>query len=137
MNKRIAIAGASGVLGQELLSLFAQSGYYTRSIIRDENKCYLVDSLSQDVWVGDASRPEELAGCFVGIDTVISTVGKSISLFNREAQTFAEIDFRLTSTCCGRHSEAGLGILPTCLFLPVKLHHNYGRVGCKKNLAKH
>ena len=108
MNKRIAIVGASGVLGQELLSLSSQFSYAIRSIIRNEDKKHLVEPLSQDVWIGDANHPEELTGCFEGIDTVISTVGKSISLFVREPQTFAEIDYQANLNLLQEAQRAGV-----------------------------
>jgi len=108
MNKRIAIAGASGVLGQELLSLSAQFSYPIRSIIRNEDKKHLVEPFSHDVWIGDASRPEELAGCLTGIDTVISTIGKNISLFVREPQSFADIDYQANLNLLREAQKAGV-----------------------------
>ncbi|MEO0332124.1 MAG: NAD(P)H-binding protein, partial [Bacteroidota bacterium] len=94
MNKQIAIAGALGVLGQEILPLLAKEGYYIRSIIRRKDKHNQVSSFSNDVWITDARRPEKLVGCFDGIDIVISTVGKSISIFTPEPDTFFEIDYQ-------------------------------------------
>lgn len=92
--KRIAVAGASGVLGKELIQLLSEQSYWVRSIIRNPEKREEVSPYSQEVWVADATQPDQLTGCLEGIDIVISTIGKSVSLFTSEAPTFYDLDFQ-------------------------------------------
>ncbi|MEQ9442453.1 MAG: SDR family oxidoreductase [Cyclobacteriaceae bacterium] len=93
MSKRIAVAGASGVLGQEIIQLLSAQSYQVRSIIRDPTRRALVSPYSEEVWVGDATRPEQLAGCCEGVDILLTTIGKSLSLFTAEKHSFYEIDY--------------------------------------------
>lgn len=106
--KQIAVVGASGVLGQELIRQLSSQSYEVRSIIRDVNKLSAVAPYSKNIWMGDARYPEELAGCFRGIDTVITTLGKSISIFTHEPDGFYEIDYRANINLLCEAQRAGV-----------------------------
>nr|WKN35117.1 NAD(P)H-binding protein [Tunicatimonas sp. TK19036] len=93
MSKCVAVAGASGVLGMELIQLLSQQSYRVRSIIRDPQKRDRVEPYSDEVRVADASHPDQLRGCLDGVDIVITVIGKSVSLFTSEAPSFYDIDF--------------------------------------------
>ncbi|WKN30041.1 NAD(P)H-binding protein [Porifericola rhodea] len=93
--KKILIAGASGVLGREVLSQIHQSGqYWVRAHIRDETKREEILPYCDEIVLADARYPEQLSGICDDIDIVFSTIGMSISMFAVEPGNFVDVDFK-------------------------------------------
>jgi uncharacterized protein YbjT (DUF2867 family) len=108
MTQRIAVAGASGILGQELIRLLHQQNYWVRSILRDSDKRARVEPYSNEVWLADVCHPEEITGCFRDIDIVITTVGKSVSIFTHESADFWNIDYQANVNLLREAQRAGV-----------------------------
>jgi uncharacterized protein YbjT (DUF2867 family) len=77
---RILVAGATGVLGQHVLPALKARGHYIRALVRSEAKGGALGGLADEIFVGDALDRRSLDGSMRGIDTVISSVGASVSL---------------------------------------------------------
>lgn len=94
------MAGATGYLGKFAVRAFKQRGYRVRVLTRSRERLYepgpftapaLTDDDMDDVFVGEVSRPETLAGLMDGIDIVFSSVGISRQ---RDGLTFEQVDYQ-------------------------------------------
>lgn len=83
MQKNVLVAGASGYLGRYVALEFKKRGYRVRAFVRDPEKLKrpgpalepAIFDLVDEVFTGDATRPETLAGLCDGIDIVFSSMG--------------------------------------------------------------
>lgn len=93
-NKKTLVAGATGSLGLEILKLLTQNGTPVRALIRSRDEEEKVKPYTDDIWIGDASKGEaEIQNLTEGISTIISALGKSVSLFSPSEDSFYETDF--------------------------------------------
>lgn len=93
-NNRTLVAGATGSLGLEILKLLTQDGIPVRALIRSREEEHKVSPYTEDVWIGDASKGEmEIKNLTEGVSTVISALGKSVSLFSPSDDSFFESDY--------------------------------------------
>ncbi len=98
--KRVLIAGATGYLGKFAVQAFKQQGYYVRVLTRSRERLFkpgpftapaLTKEDAADVFVGEISKPETLAGMLDDIDLVFSSVGISRQ---RDGLTFEQVDYQ-------------------------------------------
>jgi uncharacterized protein YbjT (DUF2867 family) len=98
--KRVLVAGATGYLGKFLVKAFKEQGYYVRVLTRNEERLHeagpftapaLTKSDYDDVFVGEVTKPETLAGIMDGIDLVVSSIGISRQ---RDGLTFEQVDYQ-------------------------------------------
>lgn len=98
--KRVLVAGATGYLGKFAVQAFKQQGYYVRVLTRSEERLlkpgpFTAPALTKDdmddVFVGEITKPETLAGMLDGIDLVFSCVGISRQ---RDGLTFKQVDYQ-------------------------------------------
>jgi len=98
--KRVLIAGATGYLGKYAVKAFKERGYWVRVLSRSKEKLFepgpfTAPALSaddmDDVFIGEITRPDTLAGVMDGIDTVYSSVGISRQ---RDGLTFEQVDYQ-------------------------------------------
>ncbi len=107
--KKILVAGASGVLGLEVLKLLHhQPDYWVRGQIRDEEKRAEVQPYCDEVVLADVTQAEQLSGLCDNIDIVFSTIGMSISLFTVEPGNFIEVDFKGNLNLLEEAQKAGV-----------------------------
>lgn len=93
-EKKTLVAGATGSLGLEILKLLTQNGTPVRALIRSQDEEYKVKPYTEDIYVGDASKGEdEIKNLTEGVSTVISALGKSVSLFSPSDDSFFETDY--------------------------------------------
>ncbi|MFP4097075.1 MAG: NAD(P)H-binding protein [Cyclobacteriaceae bacterium] len=92
--KKVLVAGASGVLGREILRQLKKLSFTVRGQIYSADKKAEIARLCDEVVVADLTRPQDLRGICEGVDIVLSTVGKSVSLFTNSPLTFMDLDFR-------------------------------------------
>ncbi|MGB7784714.1 MAG: NAD(P)H-binding protein [Salinimicrobium sp.] len=94
MKEKVLLAGASGALGTEVLKLLVQQGIEVRALVNSEESEEKVRQYSNDVWKVDASKEASaLNDITKDITTVVSALGKSVSLFTNRGKTFLEDDF--------------------------------------------
>ena len=98
--KRVLIAGATGYLGKYAVRAFKQQGCYVRVLTRSEQRLFEPGPFSapalgrddvDDIFVGEITKPETLAGMLDGIDLVFSCVGISRQ---RDGLTFEQVDYQ-------------------------------------------
>jgi len=98
MEKKILLAGASGALGLEVLKLLHQQGKEVRALVHSEDGAEEVSPYTKDIWKADASEGNEVVRDITkDVSIVISTLGKSVSLFTNRGKSFVENDFYANS----------------------------------------
>jgi len=109
---RVVVAGATGYLGKYVVRAFKQRGYWVRALTRSAERLAepgpftapaLADDEVDDIFIGEATRPETLAGLVDdSIDIVFSSIGISRQ---RDGLTFEEVDHQanknLIDQCAG------------------------------------
>jgi uncharacterized protein YbjT (DUF2867 family) len=80
---KILVAGATGYLGKYVAREFKQQGYWVRALARNPDKLSIegpflepaIADVLDDVFVGEATKPETLQRLCDGIDIVFSSIG--------------------------------------------------------------
>jgi len=110
----VLIAGATGYLGKYAVRAFKARGYYVRVLTRSENRLFEPGPFSapalaredvDEVFVGEVTQPETLAGLMDGVDLVFSSIGISRQ---RDGLTFEQVDYQCNKNLIDLASEAGV-----------------------------
>ncbi len=114
-GKRVLVAGATGYLGKYAVQQFKRRGYWVRALTRSEKRLRspgpftapaIASEDCDEVFVGEVTKPETLAGVMDGIDIVFSSVGISRQ---RDGLTFEQVDYQanrnLIDLCAGGSVE--------------------------------
>jgi uncharacterized protein YbjT (DUF2867 family) len=110
--RRAVVAGATGYLGKFVTREFKRRGFWVRALARSLDRLekpgpFTAPAIARDevddVFVGEATRPETLAGLTDdGIDLVFSSIGISRQ---RDGLTFEQVDYQanrnLLDLCAG------------------------------------
>lgn len=75
MAEIFLVAGATGGVGQQLVSKLLRRGEHVRTLVRDANRARAVLGENLEHMVGDATQPETLPRIFEGVQTVLCTIG--------------------------------------------------------------
>ena len=95
MKKKLLILGASGALGQYILKESQQRDLHIRALIRSKEGYDKIKSYTEDIWWADAEEnTDKIRGITKDIDYVISAMGKSVSLFSPDSDSFYEEDYK-------------------------------------------
>jgi uncharacterized protein YbjT (DUF2867 family) len=98
--KSVLVAGATGYLGKFVVKAFKEQGYFVRVLTRNEARLneagpFTAPALTKndydEVFVGEVTKPETLAGIMDGIDLVVSSIGISRQ---RDRLTFEQVDYQ-------------------------------------------
>lgn len=93
-SELILVAGATGSLGLEIVKLLKDKNKKVRALVKSSDEKPKVTPYTDDVFIGDASKGQEvITGLTQGITTVISALGKSVSLFSPSEDSFFESDY--------------------------------------------
>ncbi len=110
----VLIAGATGYLGKFVVKAFKEQGYYVRVLTRNEGRLHetgpftapaLTKNDYDDVFMGEITKPETLAGSMDGIDLVFSCVGISRQ---RDGLTFEQVDYQCNKNLIDLADAAGV-----------------------------
>lgn len=94
MEEKVLVAGASGALGLEISKLLRERNIDFRALVHSSEGAEKLEPFTSDIWRADASKgSSEIRNITEGIHTVISAMGKSVSLFTDRGNTFIENDF--------------------------------------------
>jgi uncharacterized protein YbjT (DUF2867 family) len=94
LMESILVIGASGSLGFEVIKQLKEKGYKTRALAIDENDAEMLKGIADDIFIGNAQKPETLKGICTGMKIIFSAMGKSVSLFTNDDSTFMDIDYQ-------------------------------------------
>jgi uncharacterized protein YbjT (DUF2867 family) len=92
---KVLVAGASGVLGKEILEELKEGNIKAEALVRDVEKLGEHHSFADKIHVADVRDVEKLKGVCDSVDTVISTVGASLQLgLTKDKSTFFDTDHK-------------------------------------------
>ncbi|CAM4159473.1 SDR family oxidoreductase [Gillisia limnaea] len=98
-QEKILVIGASGALGLEIVKLLKQLEVPLRVLTNSSEGVSKLAPYSNDIWKVDAStKSPEIKNITKGVSTVISSLGKSISLFSPSVDSFYETDYAANKT---------------------------------------
>ena len=91
---RVLVAGASGHLGGHILSACQERGYWTRALVRTEEKAASLRQCADDAFVGQATQVETLSGLYEGIEVVVSCLGASVAAASGpDKRSYHDVDY--------------------------------------------
>lgn len=94
MNGKVLVAGASGALGLEITKILSDRGLDIRALVHSSSGASKVSPYTKDICKADASEgTSSIEGITKDVSTVISALGKSVSLFSGNDNSFIENDF--------------------------------------------
>ena len=96
------------MLGTEILKILHQTDYRVRTLVRHPEQQATVLPFCDEVFVGDATDPESLRGACQGTDIVLTTIGKSVSLFTNSTASFHDIDYQANLNLLHEAQAAGV-----------------------------
>lgn len=98
MEERVLVAGASGALGLEVLKLLKMQELRLRGLVFSGNGAEKISPFTDDICKADASKGNvQIKDVTKDVSTVVSTMGKSVSLFTDRGNSFLENDFYANS----------------------------------------
>jgi len=99
MMKKVLVAGATDYLGKFVLQEFKRQGYWVRALTRNEKKLAEIGPFGEpavtdcidEVFTGEVTRPDTLAGLCTDIDIVFSSIGLTRQ---KDGLTFQDVDYQ-------------------------------------------
>ncbi|MCP5118557.1 MAG: NAD(P)H-binding protein, partial [bacterium] len=81
--RKVLVAGSTGYLGKHVVAELAERGHWVRALARNPDKLSeegqflepAVRDRVDDLFIGEATRPETLSGLCEGVDAAISSLG--------------------------------------------------------------
>jgi uncharacterized protein YbjT (DUF2867 family) len=104
----VLLAGASGLVGFEVLQLLHGRGDDVRTVSRDTKRAERLKPFSKDVRIADAALPGALVGMCDGIEVVISALGAPVAQQAKEKRSFTEVDVAANLALIGEAKRAGV-----------------------------
>ena len=89
--KKVLVAGATGYLGQFVVMALTARGYWVRALGRSTAKLAPVEEHADELFIGEVTGPDSLAGLCDGIDIVFSSVGITRQ---KDGLTYNDIDYQ-------------------------------------------
>jgi uncharacterized protein YbjT (DUF2867 family) len=113
MAKTVLVAGSTGYLGKFAVRAFKQRGYRVRALTRSEERLgkpgpFTAPAVAEwvdEVFVGEITKVETLAGLMDGVDVVFSSVGISRQ---RDGLTFEQVDHQANRLLVDLAKQAGV-----------------------------
>jgi len=105
---KILVAGASGLLGGEVVRLLKERGHYVRALSRDPGRAAKLKAMADDVRLGDATLPGTFDGVCAGIECVVSALGAPVSPSAKGTRSVADVDLAANLALLAEAKRAGV-----------------------------
>ncbi|MGD8472747.1 MAG: SDR family oxidoreductase [Anaerolineae bacterium] len=110
---KVLVAGSTGYLGRFVVREFKRRGYWVRALARNPDRFaepgpFLAPAVRDqidDLFVGQVTQPETLAGLCEGIDVVFSSVGLTRQ---KDGLTFQDVDYQGNKNILDRALQASV-----------------------------
>lgn len=89
---KILVAGATGVVGREVVRLLKERAHFVRTVSQDPARAESLRQVADDVRVLDATLAHRVDRVCEGMDVVVSTLGAPVSPDRKGTRSFAEVD---------------------------------------------
>ncbi|GHA29282.1 3-beta hydroxysteroid dehydrogenase [Salinimicrobium marinum] len=94
MEEKVLVAGASGALGLEISKILKSRNIPIRALVHSSDGASKVSPYTSDIYRADASEgSSEIKDITQNVTTIVSAMGKSVSLFSGNENSFMENDF--------------------------------------------
>jgi uncharacterized protein YbjT (DUF2867 family) len=129
MNK-VLVFGSTGNLGRSISKELKDRGFDLTVVARNKNKAPQLSSITSNCIQADITDPGSLAGICKGFDTVISSLGKSVSLNDKSKPGFTAIDLDANSAILEEAIKSGVKkfVYVSAFHAEQYLHLTYFRV---------
>ena len=88
----VLVAGATGMLGLEVVRLLSERGHRVRTLSRDPARAQALHGIADEVVLGDATEPASLTRAFAGVDAVVSCLGAPMTVVPTGRSSFFQVD---------------------------------------------
>ena len=88
----VLVAGATGMLGREVVALLVADGYRVKTLSRDPVRAQELAGIADEVVLGDATDPATLVGAMDGVDSVVSCLGAPMAFVASDRRSFRKVD---------------------------------------------
>lgn len=105
---RVLLFGGTGHLGSQIARELKEQGYYMAAVVRSEEKIRQIEKLADKCIIADVTKPGMLAGICNDFDIVVSSLGKSVSLFDRGRAGFEEVDLIANAAILDESIKSGV-----------------------------
>ena len=103
--KKVLVAGATGYLGQFVIEVLKAKGYWIRALGRSAEKLAPVAGYADELFIGEVTDPDSLAGLCDGIDVVFSSVGITRQ---KDGLTYKDVDYQANRNLLTMAEAAGV-----------------------------
>lgn len=103
--ERVLVAGATGYLGTFLLQELLSRGYPVKALVRDPQRLGNFSSQEPEIFQGEITRPESIAGCCENVDVVISTVGITRQ---KDGLSYMDVDYQANVNLLQEAEKSGV-----------------------------
>lgn len=86
------MAGGSGLIGREVVTLLKASGHFVRTLSRNPKRAAALQGVADDVRVADATKDGDTASVCHEIEIVVSALGAPVSPSSPARASYAETD---------------------------------------------
>jgi len=91
---KVLVAGATGVVGREIVLLLKQRGHFVRTLSKDRTRAASLQPIADEVRVLDATTEGSVAGACQGVELVVSALGAPVSPSGKGRRSFADVDLK-------------------------------------------
>ena len=105
---KILVAGATGVVGREVVRLLKQRGHFVRTVSKDPARAAALRQIADQVLVFDATALGSVEGSCQGMDVLVSALGAPVSPSGSGRRSFAEVDLRANLNLLAEARRAGV-----------------------------
>jgi uncharacterized protein YbjT (DUF2867 family) len=105
---KVLVAGASGLIGREVVKLLVEAGHGVRTLSQNKERAERLRSLTNDVWVADATAGGSLRGVCEGIDVVVSALGAPVLPGAGTRRSFGDVDRAANERLLAEAKSAGV-----------------------------
>lgn len=108
-RRTVLVAGATGMLGREVIEVLRESGYRVRTLSRDPVRARALAGVADEIFLGDATDADSLGDVAVGVDAVISCLGAPMAFGLSDRRSFREVDTVANLNLLRAATSAGVG----------------------------
>ena len=105
---KILVAGATGVVGREVVLLSKQRGHFVRAISRDPKRAQPLRAIADEVLAFDATVAANVAGTCQGLEVVVSALGAPVAPSGKGRRSFSEVDLQANLNLLAEARRAGV-----------------------------
>jgi uncharacterized protein YbjT (DUF2867 family) len=105
---KVLVAGATGVVGQQVVLLLKQHGHFVRSISKHPERAQRLRSIADDVRSLDATERANVEGTCQGLEVLVSALGAPVSPSGKGRRSFADIDLQANLNLLAEAQRAGV-----------------------------